>query len=227
MLVKKWMSTPVITIDADDSMSDAIERMKAHDIRMLPVIQAGKLAGIITDRDLKRASASDATTLEFHELVYLLSKVKVKEIMTRSPITVSPEFTVEETADLLLKNKISGAPVVDRKGKLAGVITQADLFKVILSLTGRPGQGIQFALRLKNRPGAIQDIIATFREFDGRTLNILASVESAAGKETMDVYFKMYGLDRDRLPELKEALNTKGELLYMVDYYENKREIYV
>lgn len=227
MLVKNWMSTPVITIDEDDSMTDAIERLKDHNIRMLPVMKSGTLTGVVTDRDLKRASASDATTLEFHELVYLLSKVKIKTIMTRDPLTVKPEFTVEETADLLLKNKISGAPVVDVTGKLAGVITQADLFKVILSLTGHPKRGIQFGLRLKNRPGAVQDIIAIFRSYDGRIMNILAAAESTDGKETMEVYFRMYGLDRDRLSTLKEELNNQGDLLYMVDYQANRREIFV
>ena len=84
------MSKPVITVKADDSMQKATELLKEHNIRILPVMEIGKLVGIITDRDLKRASASDATTLEILELVYLLSKIQVKEIMTKEPITIAP-----------------------------------------------------------------------------------------------------------------------------------------
>jgi acetoin utilization protein AcuB len=104
MLVKNWMSKNVITVDVNDSMQDAMKNLKEHDIRMLPVMKKGKLVGIITDRDLKKASASDATTLEVHELLYLLMKIKVKDIMTRDVITVPPDYTVEETAQVLQKN---------------------------------------------------------------------------------------------------------------------------
>ena len=101
MLVKNWMNKRVITIDVDDSMQDAMKLLKEHKIRMLPVMKKGELVGIVTDRDLKRASASDATTLEVHELLYLLSTIKVKEIMTKNPITVPVDYTVEETAEVL------------------------------------------------------------------------------------------------------------------------------
>ena len=80
MLVKYWMSPQVFSIDADASMQDAVNLMKKYTIRMLPVTRKEKLVGVLTDRDLKRASASDATTLEIHELLYLLSKIKVKDI---------------------------------------------------------------------------------------------------------------------------------------------------
>jgi len=136
MLVKYWMSRNVVTIDANDSMQDAMKLLKEHDIRMLPVMKNGKLVGIVTDRDLKRASASDATSLEIHELLYLVTKIKVKDIMTKDPITVPPDYTAEETAQVLLDGKISGAPVVDDGGQVVGTITQTDLFRVLISLTG-------------------------------------------------------------------------------------------
>ncbi|HWR91354.1 MAG TPA: CBS domain-containing protein, partial [Desulfobacterales bacterium] len=109
MLVKNWMSKDVVTVNEDDSMQDALKLMKQHSIRMLPVLKNGSLVGVVTDRDLKRASASDATTLDVHELLYLVSKIKVKNIMAKNPISVPPDLTVEETAEVLLNNKISGA----------------------------------------------------------------------------------------------------------------------
>ncbi len=106
----------VITVDVNDSMNEAMKRLREHDIAMLPVMKKSQLVGIVTDRDLKRASASDAATLEVHELLYLVSKIKVKDIMTKNPITVPFDFTVEEAAEVFMKNKISGAPVVDEAG---------------------------------------------------------------------------------------------------------------
>ena len=113
MLVKNWMSKQVVAIDENESMRRAIKLLKEKNIRMLPVLSNGKPVGIVTDRDLKRASASDATTLDAHELNYLLDKIQVKTIMTKNPITVRLDLTVEETAEILLQNKISGVPVVD------------------------------------------------------------------------------------------------------------------
>jgi acetoin utilization protein AcuB len=84
MLVKDWMSKAVVTVDVNDSMQDATKHLKDHDIQILPVLDQGHLVGVVTDRDLKRASASDATTLEIHELLYLISGIKVKDIMTPS-----------------------------------------------------------------------------------------------------------------------------------------------
>ena len=102
MLVTNWMSKNVITVNEDDSMQEAMKLMKQHTIRMLPVLKDGSLVGVVTDRDLKRASASDATTLDVHEMLYLISKIKVKSIMSKNPISVSPDLTVEETAEVLL-----------------------------------------------------------------------------------------------------------------------------
>ena len=153
MLVKNWMCDDVITVDAKSSMQDAMDLLKKNDIRMLPVMKKGRLVGMITDRDLKKASASDATTLEIHEMLYLLTKIRVKDIMTKEVITVPPDFTVEETAQVLLTNKISGVPVVNDAGRLVGMITQTDLFRVIMSLTGVGNGGIQFGLQIDDRPG--------------------------------------------------------------------------
>lgn len=135
MLVKNWMSKNVVTVDGNDSMMDAIRLLKEHNIRMLPVVKEGKLVGIVTDSDLKEASASDATSMEIHELINLKNKTKVSEIMTKNPITVALDYTVEETAEIFLNNKISGIPVVDHEGQIVGTITETDILKALVSLT--------------------------------------------------------------------------------------------
>jgi acetoin utilization protein AcuB len=225
MLVKDWMSQPVITVDVNDSMQTAMKLLKQHDIRMLPVLKNGKLIGIVTDRDLKRTSASDATTLEVHELLYLISTLKVEQIMTPNPITVPFDFTVEETAEVLLKHKISGVPVLDEKGSLAGVITQTDIFRVIISLTGIGKKGIQFGFLLEDRPGSVKEVADIIRDFGGRLVSILTSYEKAPEGYHWG-YIRMYGIDRSSVQDLKAKLQEKSRLLYMVDHRENKREIY-
>lgn len=225
MLVNNWMSKEVVTIDANDSMQAALALMKKSDIRMLPVVKKGKLVGIVTDRDLKRASASDATTLDVHELLYLISKIKVQDIMTKNPITVPQNFTVEETAEVLLKNKISGVPVVDQNGDIVGTITQTDLFRVIISLTGVGTRGIQFAFQLEDRPGSIKEVCDVIRKFQGRIVSILTSYEGVA-EGYRKVYIRIHSIERSRLQQLKEELSRMAALIYMVDHRENKREIY-
>ena len=226
MLVQNWMHENVVAVGPDDSMQDAIKLLKKHDIRRLPVIEKGKVVGIVTDRDLKRASASDATTLEIHELLYLISTIKVEEVMTRDPITVPLDYTVEETAEILLKNKISGVPVVDHEGRLRGIITQTDLFRTLITLTGLSKRGIQFAFQLEDRPGSIKETADIIRKYGGRVISILSHC-GRVPKGYRKVYIRSYGIERTKLEQLKEELKKSADLLYMVDHRENRREIYL
>jgi len=225
MLVKDWMSKTVITADVNDSMQEAMNRLKENNISMLPVMKKGKLVGIVTDRDLKRASPSDANTLEVHELLFLISKIKVKEIMTENPVTLPFDFTVEEAAEVLLEKKISGAPVVDGKGKVIGAITKGDLFRVLIALTGVGKRGIQFAFVVEDRPGSIRELADVIRHYGGRMVSILSTYESVK-KGYRKVFIRMYGVARDKLPQLEKELGEKARYLYLVDHRENRREIF-
>jgi len=224
MLVKNWMSKKVVTIDENDSMQDAINLIKQHKINMLPVMKKEKLVGIVTDRDLKKASASDATTLDVHELLYLISKIKIKDIMSKKPLTVPFDFTIEETASMLLENNISGVPVVDNDKQLVGVITQADIFKVIISLTGIAKKGIHFGFKVKDLPGSIKEVADIIRNYGGRMASILTSYEKVP-HGYRNVYIRAYGVDRSKFKNLLSDLKEKADLLYYVDHTENKREI--
>ncbi|MBW1733218.1 MAG: CBS domain-containing protein [Deltaproteobacteria bacterium] len=225
MLVKNWMSKTVITADVNDGMNKVMNLMKEHAIGMVPVMKNGKLVGIVTDRDLKRASASDATTLEVHELLFLISKIKVKDIMTKDPIAVPFDFTVEETAEVLLKNRISGAPVVDHDGRIVGTITKGDLFRVLISLTGVGKRGIQFALQVEDLPGTIKDVADIIRHYGGRMVSILSSYEHVP-KGYRKVFIRMLGVEREKLIQLEDDLREKATLFYVVDHRENRREIF-
>ncbi len=225
MLVKKWMNKDVITVEVDDSIQHAASLMKQHNVRGLPVMKKGKLVGVVTDRDLKRASASDATSLEIHELLYLIATIKVKDIMTKNPITIPPDYTMDESAKILLDNKISGLPIVDYDGRLVGIITQTDIFRALISLTGLEKRGIQFGLKLENRPGAIKEVADTIRKYGGYMASVLSTNEEVL-KGCRKVYIRMYGIDRRKLPELKKELSQQAELLYKVDMLNSSREVY-
>jgi acetoin utilization protein AcuB len=227
MLVQNWMNAKVITVDVDDTMLDATKILKEHQIRHLPVLKSGKLVGIVTDRDLKRASPSDATSLEAHELLYIIANIKVGEIMTKNPITVPYNYTVEEAAETLMKHRISGMPVVDKEGRVVGTITQTDIFRVFLSLTGLEKRGIHFAFLLEDRPGSIKEVADVIRKYGGRMTSILSSYERAPAGHR-HVYIRAYEVNREGLPALKEDLKKASkQLLYIVDHKENKREIFV
>lgn len=225
MLVKHWMSKKVVSIGPDDSMQDATSLMREHKIRMLPVLKRGKLIGVVSDTDLKRASASDATALDVHEMLYLISKIKVKDIMTKNPVTVHQDYTVEETAEIMMKDKISGMPVVDEQGKVVGIITRDDLFQVLMSLSGLGKKGIQLAFQVEDRPGSIKELTDVIRKYEGRIASILSSYERAPAG-TRIVYIRMYDIAREILPRLLAELRERADMIYIVDHRDNKREIF-
>ena len=214
MLIRYWMSKPVIAIDKAESMQQAINLMKENRFKLLPVTHKGKLCGIISDRDLKHASASDATSLDVHELLYLTSKIKVAEIRT-----------VEEAADLMLGHHISGAPVEDDAGDLCGVITQTDLFKATLYITGLKKRGFHLAFVLEDTPGSIMEIVSIIRNYGGRMASILSTYERAP-KDYRNVYLRFFDAPRDRIDEMLDILRAKAKLRYVVDHRENRRTIF-
>ena len=225
MLVKNWMSQNVVSIDAGVSMLDAVNTIKKFNIRMLPVMEKSKLVGIITDRDLKRASASDATTLEVHELLYLLAKIRVKSIMTSSPITIRPDQTVDEAAEVMWSHKISGLPVVNNEGALIGIITKTDIFRFMVSLTGLAHRGIQFGFLLPDQPGAIKGVTDIIRSFGGRLASILSRYDRAP-EGYRRVYIRVYDLDRNEIEALKKKLHNQAKVLFIIDLVNGQREIY-
>ena len=215
MLIKGWMTTEVITIDEDTSMMKAGQIMKENAISRLPVMREGKLAGIITDRDIKEASPSKATTLDVHELYYLLSELRVKDIMSRNLITCGPEDTVEKAAVVMLENKVSGLPIVDGSGKLVGIITKGDVFKVLISITGIYRGGVQFAFNLPDKPGTIKQVADVIRSYGARMVSILTSYDSCE-EDCRHVFIRIMDMEPDKLAALTKELDENFILLYTV-----------
>jgi CBS domain-containing protein len=129
--VRDWMTPNPITIVPKTALLDAHKLMRDSRIRRLPVVDRGRLVGIVTLGNVREAEPSRPTTLSIYELNYLLSKLTVDKIMTREPITISPNATVREAAQRMLDHKIGGLPVMDND-RLVGIITESDIFRVLV-----------------------------------------------------------------------------------------------
>lgn len=224
MLIKNWMTKAVITTGPDTSMPAAMRLMQAHHIRILPIMKKEKIIGVVTDLDIKRASASDATLLEVHELHYVVSKLKLKKIMNPDPIVVPLDYTIDEAAEIMTHSKVSGLPVVDHQQRLVGIITETDLFRALISLTGAGKKGIQLAFLIEDRPGSIKVLTDIIREYGGRLLSILTSYDRAP-EGFRNLYLRVFAINRKKLWALKQALESRARLLYMIDHRENVRSI--
>ncbi len=221
MLVKNWMSQPAITVDADTLLQEADRLAKRHEIHMLPVLQDGRLAGIVTDRDMKGASASDIPEKKNKENRHLLPELEVKKIMTPNPVTVSYTCTLDEAVEKLLVHNISGLPVVNQQQKVIGVITKSDLFQLILILTGYGKKGLVMAIEVKDRPGSLEAITDIIRDYGGRISSILSTSERA-DKGNRRVYMRVFDIDQPSRQHFKEAVTEIATLLYIVDQNEKK-----
>ena len=131
--VRNWMTPDPITVKLETSLPEVHQIMVSEEIRRLPVVDDdGRLIGIVTLGDVRGAQPSPATSLSIWEMNYLLSSLDVQKIMTPDPITVHPEQTIGEAARIMLENRISGLPVTRTDGRLVGIITESDIFSMVV-----------------------------------------------------------------------------------------------
>jgi acetoin utilization protein AcuB len=166
MFVGERMSHPIISIDPDMPVHDALDMFMRERIRRAPVIKNGKLVGIVSDKDLLNASPSPASSLSVWEMNYLLSKITVDEVMSKNVLTVSEKTPIEEAARIMADNKIGGLPVM-RDGHVVGIITETDLFKIFLEFMGAREKGIRITALLEEKPGQLAKITKAISEAGG------------------------------------------------------------
>jgi len=172
----RWRMTPnPIVIDPQTSILDALHIMKEKKVRRLPVVAHGKLVGIVTEKDLRESPSLKATSLSIFELNYLLAKTPVSEVMTKDPITVTPDTTIEDAAVIMRDNQISGLPVVE-DGKIVGIVTETDIFDMLVKLLGFRN-GARFTLHIENRVGAVADLAGIFKDLGINIISIVAFEE--------------------------------------------------
>jgi len=132
-LVKDWMAKDPLYIEPRTTLTEAHRLMKEHSIRRLPVLDEGQIVGIVTLGDVREAEPSDASSLSIYEVDYLLSKLMVRDFMTKNPVTVGPGTSLHEAAKIMLERKIGGLPVAENS-KLVGIITESDIFRVVVDI---------------------------------------------------------------------------------------------
>lgn len=182
MLVGERMSHPVITVNPDMPIQEALNLMRKEHVRRFPVVdKRGRLKGIVSEKDLLNASPSDVTSLNIWEMHHLLSKITVDEIMTHEVVTISEDSALEEAALIMADNKIGGLPVV-RNGNVVGIITETDLFKLFLELLGGREPGVRISVTVPNLPGELAKLTKAVFEVGG---NIVA-LGTFAGKSTQN-----------------------------------------
>lgn len=205
MNVAKRMKRNPVFVDEGDSMKKAMDLLKEHEIRHLPVLKDGeRLVGIVSERDIKQASPSPATALEIREIYYLLDKVKVKQIMTRRPYTVSSSAPIEEAALILREKKIGCLPVVD-DGKLVGILTETDIIDAFIAGMGVNGPGYRLEVELKNKPGQLLELLKLLKDFDANVVSV-----ATAAHEEADKIINILRIEARNYKVVKSAIKKSG-----------------
>jgi acetoin utilization protein AcuB len=200
MLIKNRMSHPVITVEPEVPIMEALNLMRSKNIRRMPVVdKQGKLIGIVSDKDLLNAGPSNATSLSVWEINYLVGKIKIKDVMTRSVLTVSGDTPIEEAARMMVDNKVGGLPVMN-DDQLVGVITESDLFKVLLELMGARETAVRLTAVIRDLPGELEKLTHAIAQAGGSFL----SFGQFNGDDDANrmVTFKVSGMDETTTRQL-------------------------
>jgi acetoin utilization protein AcuB len=182
MKVGNFMNPDVITVETKTSIMEAQNVMRKKRIKRLPVMDKGKLIGLVTKHMILEASPSSGTSLSIWELNYLLTKMKVDDIMVKNLITIPSDYPLEQVIWLGKKQGISGFPVVD-DGKLVGIITEHDISGVLSEVLGLESQGVRLTIKsLGNKLGELRKIIGVLDDH----ATPLLSIVSIPGKKKGD-----------------------------------------
>jgi acetoin utilization protein AcuB len=211
MPVKDWMSKDLVTVDEETSIMKASKVMKQNNIQHLPVLKKGRLVGIVSDRDLKEATPSKATTLDIHEMYHLLDTIMVKSLMPQQLYSIGSGDTVEKAAAVMLKYHISALPVVDAQGVLAGILTKGDVFRAFVSISGIYQGPLAMGLELPDQPGYIKQVTDVIREHGGRIASIMTRYEGAP-EGFKRVYIRAREVKDEKA--LQKELESKHKILY-------------
>lgn len=211
MKVKNRMTTDVITLTPDTTVLRAMSIIQQKGIRHLPVVEGKKVVGMVTNLDIQRVSASDASTLSVYELNYLLDKIKVSQFMTKKVFTVDPDEPIEVAAKLIYDHKIGSLPVV-KNGELVGLITSSDILETFIEVLGINEPSVRIQLELENRTGSVADAAKIFKDL-GLYLVSAVTLPKTEGL-TRSTVFRVQPTD---VKKLKEQLLAAGPPIIAVD----------
>ena len=207
MLVQDVMTMNVINIPSNTSISDAKRIMDAHKIRRLPVVDRGRLVGIITERRLEQYTPSKATSLSVWEIGYLLGNTPVKDIMEVNVVTVTPDMTVEEALGVAQGNGVGALPVVEN-GRLVGIVTTNDFFyKIANPVLGIGIPGTRVEVIGKGKDTVIEDVVSMANNKGIRiiTIHVINMPEEPGEKKDIVIH-----LDTEDVTGFVEEVKKKG-----------------
>ena len=205
MLVRERMTANPVIIHPDTTFEDALRLVREKKVRRLPVVdKQGRLVGIVAERDLLYASPSPATSLSVFEIHYLLSKLQVRDLMTKRVIAVGEDCPLEDAACIMVEHKIGSLPVL-RGDQLVGIITETDIFRTMAQALGESVQCLRVMVRVPDAKGQLAKLASEVARLGGdiRSLVTMVGVESKQGEITM----KVAGVQRD---DLVSALEKAG-----------------
>ena len=206
MFVGSRMSHPVISVDPEMPVHEALAMFRKEHIRRAPVIKNGKLVGIVSESNLLNATPSPATTLSIWEVNYLISKVTVKQVMTKKVKTLDVDTPIEEAARIMSDSKIGGMPVT-RAGKIVGMITETDLFKVLLELMGAREKGVRVSALVEDKPGQLLKVSKAVTDAGGNFISF--GVFAGPDVSVKLITFKVACVKKDDLKKLLEKVVKK------------------
>ncbi len=208
-MIKEWMASTMLTVDAATSVMRATRVMKENNIRRLPVLLHGKLVGIVTDRDLKEAAPSSTSDIDIHEMYYLLSEMKVADVMTADPVCMQVDDTLAKAAIVMLREKISGVMVLDDEGSLVGLLSETDILHGFIHAAGIQDNAYQYVLEVPDKQGLDVNIIDFLRENNAQVLSMLTSFDDApAGMKRVSVRILIDDNDKAGLDEKIAGLES-------------------
>mgnify|MGYP000690176049 FL=1 len=185
MAVKDFMTRKVVYISPDTTIAHAADMMREQKLHRLPVIENDQLVGLVTEGTIAEASPSKATSLSIYEMNYLLNKTKVGDVMIRDVVTISQFASLEDATYLMLKNKIGILPVVDNE-QLYGVITDRDIFKAFLEVSGYGEEGVRLRFVTENKVGVLEQIIRLLVE-ENLNISNTVNIPRKDGKVVIEV----------------------------------------
>lgn len=205
MLVKDVMTWNVVTVSSDLPIMEAKKIMEAHDVRRLPVVDKGKLVGVVSRDRIERVGPSPATSLSVWEINYLLAKMTVKEVMRKDAVTVTPDMSVE-SAVALAQHKQVGALMVVEDGKVMGIVTTNDFFyKILNPMLGIGRPGVRLTVAKCANAKCIKEIMDCVAKYPAKIVAI-HNEPPAEGKEA-DFYLH---LDTEKADQIIKELKSRG-----------------
>lgn len=210
MIIADRMKKNPATASPDMSISEASAKMKAEKVHRLPVLDDDRrLVGVISEKDILLAAPSPASTLSAYEINYLLSKLKVKNIMSRHPVTITKDTTVEEAVRLMVENDLSCLPVMDNSF-LVGIVSKSDMFKILLEMLGAKHEGVRVEALVEDKVGVVAGLS---EKFTASGINILSFGTIDGPKDKLKVLtFKLEHATEEQVREIMAPVSKSLDI---------------